>query len=122
MDQIGQTNLSVSPYLYLLSCTECSPQNDLITWLIEGARDANEEVTVPDMASRVLFTSFGAIHTTSIVSSTLYYATFHLYLYIQMIGPRIRPLSALHPAGGCCTAERGSRARCFRGMVQGYSE
>lgn len=42
-------------------------QNDLLSWLIDGARASGEEVTVEDISSRMLFVSFGAIHTSSMV-------------------------------------------------------
>ncbi|PPQ77162.1 hypothetical protein CVT25_010790, partial [Psilocybe cyanescens] len=40
--------------------------NDLISWLIDAAQASGEEVTVEDLSTRMLFTSFGAIHTSSV--------------------------------------------------------
>ncbi|KAH9474336.1 Cytochrome P450 monooxygenase 151 [Psilocybe cubensis] len=47
--------------------------NDLITWLMDGARASNTEISAEDMSIRVLFISFGAIHTsTATITAALY--------------------------------------------------
>lgn len=43
-------------------------QNDIISWLMDGARAAKQPVTISDISSRILLVSFGAIHTSSAVS------------------------------------------------------
>ncbi|KAF8967505.1 cytochrome P450 [Flammula alnicola] len=48
--------------------------NDLISWLMDGAKAANEKITVADISSRMLFVSFGAIHTSSITFTAALYA------------------------------------------------
>ncbi|PPQ96349.1 hypothetical protein CVT26_005033 [Gymnopilus dilepis] len=53
--------------------------NDLITWLIDGARASGEEISAADFSSRLLFTSFGAIHTSS--------AAFNSALYQLCLNP-----------------------------------
>lgn len=43
-------------------------KNDVISWLMDGARAAKEPITLSDISSRILLVSFGAIHTSSAVS------------------------------------------------------
>ncbi len=45
-------------------------QNDLLSWLLEMA-DGGERRTVRDLTNRVLAMNFAAIHTTSMVCTTL---------------------------------------------------
>ncbi|KAF8961328.1 cytochrome P450, partial [Flammula alnicola] len=54
--------------------------NDLIAWLMDAARAAGEEIMAADLSSRVLFISFGAIHTSS--------AAFTAALYQLCLSPQ----------------------------------
>ncbi|PPQ94096.1 hypothetical protein CVT25_009247 [Psilocybe cyanescens] len=51
--------------------------NDLVSWLMDGAQASGTAITAEDMSTRVLFTIFGAIHT-----STAVYSKFDMDLYI----------------------------------------
>ncbi|KJA21005.1 hypothetical protein HYPSUDRAFT_166348 [Hypholoma sublateritium FD-334 SS-4] len=53
--------------------------NDVISWLMDGARAAKEPITLSDISSRVLLVSFGAIHTSS--------ATFTAALFQLCLSP-----------------------------------
>ncbi|KAF9476797.1 cytochrome P450 [Pholiota conissans] len=53
--------------------------NDIISWLMDGAKAAKQPITVSDISSRILLVSFGAIHTSS--------ATFTSALYQLCLSP-----------------------------------
>ncbi|KAF8187146.1 cytochrome P450 [Pholiota molesta] len=53
--------------------------NDVISWLMDGARAAKQPITISDISSRILLVSFGAIHTSS--------ATFTAALYQLCLSP-----------------------------------
>ena len=66
---IGRTNRYAPFFMLSATCNNVFPQkNDVISWLMDGARAAKEPITLSDISSRILLVSFGAIHTSSAVS------------------------------------------------------
>jgi hypothetical protein len=58
---------------FQLPCLRCSqsPQNDLISWLLDVAE--GEERTVPALVQRILVINFGAVHTSANVGRSWYH-------------------------------------------------